>query len=114
MKNNNQNMTESELLYVSIGEGLLDAQKSQMFGKPCLKTNGKAFVCFFEGAMVFKLTGEKHSEALSFNGAQLFDPSRKNRPMKEWVQVPFDYKDHWESLAAEALKYVNDKFKASL
>lgn len=25
-------------------------------------------------------------------GSQLFDPSGKKRPMKDWLQVPFDYK----------------------
>ena len=48
-----------------------------MFGKPCFKINGKAFICFFQNEMVFKLTGENHSEALSFDGTQLFDPSGK-------------------------------------
>jgi len=78
-------MTKEEELYVSIGQNLQDAKQSQMFGKPCFKINGKAFMCFFENEMVFKLTGENHSEALSFDGSQLFDPSGKKRPMKEWV-----------------------------
>lgn len=28
--------------------------------------------------MAFKLTGETHCDALSFDGSQLFDPSEKN------------------------------------
>ena len=70
-------MTKEEELYVFIGENLPDAKQSQMFGKPCFKINGKAFICFFQNEMVFKLTGENHSEALSFDGTQLFDPSGK-------------------------------------
>ena len=46
-------------------------------------------------------------EALSLDGSQLFDPSGKKRAMKEWVQVPFDYKDKWTKYAKEALKYVS-------
>ena len=77
-----------------------------MFGKPCFKINKKAFVCFFEDEMVFKLTGDSHSEALSLDGSQLFDPSKKGRAMKEWVQVPFDYKNKWNEFAESAFEFV--------
>ena len=102
-------MTEEQELYIEIGQKLKDAEQSQMFGKPCFKINGKAFICFFQNEMVFKLTGDTHSEALSLDGSQLFDPSGKKRPMKEWVQVPYDYNDKWEKFAKEAMKYVDGK-----
>ena len=102
-------MTEAETLYNSICEALPEAQKSQMFGKPCFKINKKAFVCFFQDEMVFKLSGEAHSEALSWDGAQLFDPSGKGRAMKEWVQLPYDYREHWKKYAAAAIEYVGSK-----
>ncbi len=54
-----------------------------MFDKPCFKTGGKAFMSFFENAMVFKLIGAAHHEAVSLDGSQLFDPAGKKRPMKE-------------------------------
>ena len=73
------------------------------------KINGKAFVCFFQNEMVFKLTGDTHQEALSLDGSQLFDPSGKKRPMKEWVQVPYNYKDKWDKFAKSAVKYVKGK-----
>jgi hypothetical protein len=101
-------MTTQETLYISIGQKL-KAEQSQMFGKPCFKTNGKAFICFFQNEMVFKLTGATHQEALSLEGSQLFDPSGKKRPMKEWAQVPFGHKDKWIKYAKEAMKYVNEK-----
>lgn len=59
--------------------------------------------------MVFKLKDEFHSEALSLEDAQLFDPSGKKRPMKEWVQVPYVHNDKWKKLAMEAMKYVDSK-----
>lgn len=102
-------MTTEEALYISIGKKLKDTEQSQMFGKPCFKIGGKAFICFFQNEMVFKLTGDTHEEALSLDGSQLFDPSGKKRAMKEWVQVPFDYKDKWTKYAKEALKYVSPK-----
>jgi hypothetical protein len=102
-------MTEEQELYIEIGQKLNDSEQSQMFGKPCFKINGKAFICFFQNEMVFKLIGDVHSEALSLDGSQLFDPSGKKRPMKEWVQVPYDYNEKWEKYAKEAIKYASVK-----
>lgn len=92
--------------YLKIGHSIEGAEESQMFGKPCFKINKKAFVCFYENAMVFKLKDDMHTKALGMEGAQLFDPSGKNRPMKEWVQVPFLHKRHWKKFAQEAMRYV--------
>jgi len=99
-------MTKEQELYISIGQGINGSELSQMFGKPCFKINGKAFVCFFQNEMVFKLTGETHSDAFSLDASQLFDPSGKKRPMKEWVQVSYHYKDKWNQFAKSASEYV--------
>lgn len=102
-------MTEEEKSYLSIGQKLKGAEQSQMFGKPCFKINGKAFISFFQNEMVFKLEGETHSEALNLDGSRLFDPSGKKRAMKEWVQVSADHKNKWTKYAKEAMKYVEGK-----
>ncbi|GAB3876980.1 hypothetical protein GCM10028824_35910 [Hymenobacter segetis] len=99
-------MTAEEALYLAIGQALPDAEQSQLFGKPCFKTSGKAFICFFQNEMVFKLPGDYHHEALSFDGSHLFDPSGKSRPMREWVQVPAAYQDQWPAYAQAAQQYV--------
>ncbi len=99
-------MTKEETLFESIGSNIDTAERSQMFGKPCYKVNGKAFVCFFQQEMVFKLNGTTRDNALALSGAQLFDPSGKKRPMKEWIQVPFQHKSKWEELARAAYEYV--------
>ena len=84
-----------------------DIVSGQMFGKACLKINGgKAFAAFFQDCMVFKLGQEAirlHVE--KYPGSINWDPSGKNRAMKDWLQVPFDYKDKWEMLAREALEF---------
>jgi hypothetical protein len=100
-------MKEQEELYLSIGKKIKGAEQSQLFGKPCFKINGKAFICFFKNCMVFKLTDKVHKDALSLDGSELFDPSGKKRPMKEWVQVPYDYSDKWPKYAKSAFDYVN-------
>lgn len=100
-------MNEAENTYLTIGQNIRETQQSQMFGKPCFKTNGKAFICFFQSEMVFKLHGEAHQKALGLEGAQLFDPSGKKRPMKEWVQIPSAFQEQWPYFAEKALEYVN-------
>lgn len=103
-----ENPTKEEQYFNRVGSEIQDAVKSQLFGKPCYKIGKKAFVCFFHQAMVFKLQGEAHQEALSLDGSDLFDPSGKNRPMKEWVQIPFDYQEKWKHFALEAVEYVRE------
>jgi hypothetical protein len=81
----------------------------KMFGMPCLKnSNGKAFAGYSEGAMVFKLGGISHAEALALSGAKLFDPAG-GRPMKEWVVVPAEHNSRWLEFARDAFDYVTDK-----
>lgn len=99
-------MKEIEKFYLETGQSFKKAEQSQMFGKPCFKINGKAFICFFQDEMVFKLTGDVHKEAISLSGSQLFDPSGKKRPMKEWVQVSFKHKSKWKNFAEAALTNV--------
>lgn len=98
-------MSQSEQIFHAVGQAVPQAVASQMFGKKCYKINGKAFVCFFQDCMVFKLAGEDHAKALSLNGATLFDPSGKGRAMKEWVQLPFDTQLGWEDFARAAAQY---------
>jgi hypothetical protein len=78
----------------------------QMFGKACLKVNGKAFLAQHLETVVFKLTGESHEKAMALAGAVLWDPSGKGRPMKEWVALSPDHRKHFLALAKAALKYV--------
>jgi hypothetical protein len=99
-------MSAEEQLYLETGRKLKDAVQSQMFGKPCFKINGKAFIAFFENCMVFKLSGDIHAEALNLKGSVLFDPSHKGRPMKEWVQVPYAHAPNWDKYAKAAIAYV--------
>jgi hypothetical protein len=100
----NKAMTAAQQYYESIGQSIAIAQQSQLFGKSCFKVHGKPFISFFEDCMVFKLSGDPQSMALALPGACLFDPSKKNRPMKAWVQVPAIHQEHWPVLAAQALE----------
>lgn len=105
-------MEKSLELYTEIGNDLTKRKKSvalsKMFGMPTLKAEGKAFAGLFKDEMVFKLSGEEHSKAITLKGARLFDPSGMNRPMKEWVQIPFKFSAQWKVFAEAAHSYVTE------
>jgi hypothetical protein len=82
-----------------------DVTPSQMMGMPCVKGSGKMVAGFTRGSMVFKLPDpDTHARALALAGAHLFDPGGEGRPFKQWVVVPAQHSDQWESFAHEALK----------
>src|SRR5438874_4480153 len=84
-----------------------DAQLGQMMGMPCVKVGGKLIAGYAASAeaMVFKLPDAASRErALALVGAELFDPSGRGRPMKEWVQVPLAHEQDWPDLAEQALR----------
>ena len=81
-------------------------ERTKMMGMPSLKLNGKLVAGFAasEDAMVFKLPDPTTREqALALEGAHLFDPGGRGRPMKEWVLVPPAHAARWSKLAAAAL-----------
>ncbi|WP_432947631.1 hypothetical protein ACQPXM_11445 [Kribbella sp. CA-253562] len=55
-----------------------------MFGKPALKAHGKAFACLKGDTLAFRFGDgtPAHAKALTLLGAELFDPSDKDRPFK--------------------------------
>ena|ERR1700741_1999307 len=100
-----KNKKDFEAIADELGKKNKTVELSQMFGKPCIKVNGKAFACYFEDEMVFKLGTETHKKAMDLKGSKLFDPSGKGRAMKEWVQVKGIHKAEWKKFAGEAMKY---------
>ena len=75
-----------------------------LFGMPCVKAGGKAVLGAFDGGVVFKLDGEAHADALALDGAVLFDPSGKGRPMRAWVVVGAQHEALWDGLAEAAIR----------
>ena len=92
-------MTDAEKFFNELTQGIPDAKPGKMFGALCMKLpNGKSAAMFWKDAIVVKLKGNHLQEALHLKGAQLFEPM-DGKPMKEWVQIPFDYKDKWKGFA---------------
>ncbi len=80
-----------------------DVVLGQMMGMPAIKRGGKMIGGFWREHMVFKLPDEgQRAAALALDGAALFDPSERGRPMKEWVAVPAHHADRWSDLADQA------------
>lgn len=93
------------MLYHQIADSTPDAVKGKMFGAQCIKApNGKAAAMYYKGEMVFKLTGDAAAEALSLDGAHMFNPMG-DRPMNGWIQVPFHYADRWPQYAALSVEF---------
>jgi TfoX/Sxy family transcriptional regulator of competence genes len=81
-----------------------DVERTQMMGMLSLKRNGKLFAGLWKDSMAFKLPDEAAREqALSLDGAALFDPGGRGRPFKEWVAVPPAHADRWRDLTGQAL-----------
>lgn len=79
------------------------ARPGKMFGMPSIfGPDRKSLMGYFDGHMIFKLSGKAHAEALAVPGAKLFEPMA-GRPMKAWVQVPASAAERWEQLAETAL-----------
>jgi hypothetical protein len=81
----------------------------QMFGKPCIKVKGKAFISQHKDSVIFQLCGAPHQAARSLSGAVLWDPSGTGRPMKEWVALPAAECGHFALFADAAYEYVSAK-----
>lgn len=103
-------MSSAEKQFFQLIEALTENKNvvsGQMFGKQCLKIKGKAFLALHKSALVFKLSGEEHKNAMSNIGAVLWDPSGKGRPMKEWVAIPVENLGNARLFANQALSYVS-------
>jgi len=99
-------MTENQQYFVELVGSIGDAELGNLFGKQCGKINKKAFVAFYQDVMVFKLGKETVDKLkVKFVGSQNWDPSGKNRPMKDWLQVPNSYQDEWKTLTQLSVDY---------
>ncbi|MFD9622031.1 hypothetical protein ACFWB2_32845 [Streptomyces virginiae] len=86
------------------------ATAGAMFGKRALKAHGKAFACLKDDLLAFRLGDgtPAHTQALTLDEAELFDPSGKHRPFKDWVAIPIAHAETWPHYAETALNSLND------
>lgn len=89
-------LVQELLVNPSVSEG-------QMMGMPALKFASKMFGGLFEDDLVLKLGRDRAAELISSGRASAFDPSGRDRPMKDWARLPEPSTD-WLHLAREALE----------
>ena len=103
-------MSDTQTVFDALAEEMArakNAERAQMFGKPCVKYRGNGFMAFFEGDLVLKLSGQSREDALKLKGSRLWDPSGQGRAMKEWVQVPSAHVSAWGELAGKSFEYIS-------
>ena len=99
-------VSTNEAYFESLILSIDEAELGQMFGKRCGKLNKKAFAAFYKDKIVFKLGREEVNHLIEkYIGSKNWDPSEKNRGMKDWIQIPEEYKSDWETLMSKAVEY---------
>lgn len=107
-------MNKAAELYTEIGSSIVDAKASNMFGWKCFKYQNKPFLFFdknSEQAMVFKLPKDQLIDALDLQGAEIFNPGDKGKPMKNWAVVPFKHSKLWKEFALAAYENIVTEIK---
>ena len=100
-----RHMTPEEL-FDHVGTSLPGTKRSNMFGVTCYKIGRKPFINFHDGEIVCKLFDEVKEQALSIKGVSFFTPMDPDKPMKNWVQIPFSAGDQWAFFAEASLAFV--------
>jgi hypothetical protein len=99
---------EEPAAYRALAEALLEdprVSETQMMGMPALKSSGKLFGGRSGPDLVLRI-GRERAQALILAGrARPFDPSGRNRPMKDWV-LAGEPADDWVTLALEAKQLI--------
>jgi hypothetical protein len=83
-------------------EGVVE---SSFFSARGFAVEGKIIGCFMRDIAAFKLGRDtpELADALTIDGASLFDPTLRHRPYKDWVAVPQAHPEHFERLLGQAL-----------
>lgn len=82
--------------------------RGRMMGRPILTLEGTMFACLNGELLGLKLGAEtsEHAEALRIPEAELFDPSEKGHPFKDWVSIPPSAPDQWIRFALASVEFV--------
>src|SRR4051812_2308172 len=72
-----------------------------LFGARSLTFDGTAFACVKGGRFAVKLGAGSplHAQALALPEGKLFDPSGKDRPFKDWVEIAPSHSEQWPRYA---------------
>lgn len=74
-----------------------DCRARRMFGGMAIYTGPKMFAFLYEAEIGLKLAPPDLAEALSLPGAEPLRPDPEAEPMREYVRMPADILDNFES-----------------
>ncbi|MCW2751366.1 MAG: hypothetical protein JWR83_2476 [Aeromicrobium sp.] len=79
-----------------------------LFGARSLTFDGTAFACLKGGRLAVKLGAgtAAYAEALALPDGELFDPSGKGRPFKDWVAIAAAQAARWPHYAEAGLEVI--------
>lgn len=84
-------------------------EESTMMSRPCLRYKGKFIAMMFdrEDALIIKVAPERVNELIDQGKGLEFNFTKKR--FKEWVIIPADMEEEYESFIYEALDYAKIK-----
>lgn len=80
-------------------------EESTMMNTPCLRYRGSFLAMMFdkEDALIIKVSPERVNELISRGVGAEFNFTKKR--FKEWVLIPLEFQDDYETYISEALTY---------
>jgi hypothetical protein len=86
-----------------------DVTLSTMMGTPCLRYKGDFIAMMFEkeDSLIIKVSPDRVNELILEGNGNEFNFTKKR--FKEWVLIPIDLEDKYESYIYESLKYAKEK-----
>jgi hypothetical protein len=84
------------------------AQLGENYGLPSISWKSKPFICYDKHFMIFRLSESKFEEALSLEGSRFFNPRDYEKPMKDWIQIPYRYRNKWKEFVEDAATYIKE------
>ena len=84
-------------------------ERSTMMKTPCVRYKGAFMAMMFEKeeALIIKVSPERVDEIIAEGKGTEFNFTRKR--FKEWVLIPLEFENDYESFIYEALQYVRGK-----
>jgi len=90
----------------AVGTSIPGTKRSSMFGVLCYKLGRRPFISFRDEEIICKLFDEEKEKAMSIKGTHYFTPMEPDKPMTNWVCIPFEAADQWEYYAIVAHGFV--------
>lgn len=84
-------------------------EQSTLMKTPCLRFEGNFIAMMFEkeDALIIKVSPERVNELIDEGIGMEFNFTKKK--FKEWVLIPLEYEDEFESYIYEALAYSKER-----